>query len=113
MTHVDTKSEFWHKLLTIMVTISIVVLTALTGIVLKMYNAQKDIEITMAVMAQSIITHNISAGGHIENINSNTERIYALEEGQHLSTHDRITKVEALEALDGLKKWVEKNYKRK
>lgn len=51
--------------------------------------------------------------GHNQEASIWIDRIQALEKGEAEATMDRITKSEALEAIDDLKKWVDRYYARK
>ena len=86
--------------ISIMMTISIVVLMNLS-------ERQRNTETALAVLAESVVTHNNAAAGHIETIKSHEKRITILENGRH------ITYEEAMAAIDDLKDWIDARYQRK
>lgn len=79
----------------------------------KFANELNDLQITVAVLSESVLTHNIQAGKYIEQIEDHETRIVELETGSAFATRDRMTKSEVLEALENLKDWVDENYERK
>ena len=107
------KTGFWHKALTIAITVMIVAIGFMINSVRSNTESQHQLEIVVAVMSKSINDHNISASDWIAKIKDNDQRITNLETGTTLATYDRITRTEALEAIRALEKNIEKNYQQK
>lgn len=104
------KSDLWHKILTIAITVMIVVIGYLANTINQLSNQQQRNTVALAVLSESVLTHNLNAGKYIEQIEDHEKRIMVIEQ---LHINNSMTKDEVLEAIDNLKEWVDKNYQRK
>jgi len=94
----------------VMLTIIAVFLGYLTDSISDIGNQQETLNIAIAVMNQRFESHTeMTTAQRI----ASEYRITNLEEGSVIATADRITKTEALEAIDNLRNWVEQYYERK
>lgn len=94
----------------IMLTVIAVFLGYLTNSISVIGKQQETLNVAIAVMNQRLESHIEIAGTYKDQFD---ERITSLEEGSVSATADRITKTEALQAIDELRKWVERYYERK
>ncbi len=94
----------------IMLTIIAVFLGYLTSTLRDIGTQQSDLNIAIAVMNQRYESHIAVAVDTRDHFES---RVSSLEKGTVLATADRITKTEALAAIDGLRNWTERYYQRK
>lgn len=94
----------------VMLTIIAVFLGYLTNSIRDIGNQQETLNIAIAVMNQRFESHSEIATTYKDAFEV---RIGNLEEGTVIATADRITKTEALQAIDNLRKWVEKYYERR
>lgn len=117
MTTPNLKSDFWHKALTVAITIMIVVVGYLATSVHSVSKSNVALSEAFIKMGADVQNHNVNAEKYIEQIEENTERIIALEKGDAVATADRITREEAIEnindAIQGLKEWSDRRYEKK
>ena len=94
----------------IMLTIIAVFLGYLTNSISVIGKQQETLNVAIAVMNQRLESHIEIATNYKTQFDT---RITNLEEGSVAATADRITKSEALAAIDELRRWVERYYERK
>lgn len=95
---------------TIMLTIIAIFLGYLTNSIATIGKQQADLNVAIAIMNQRFEGHVILSQTYADDYGI---RISNLENGSVMATTDRITKTEALEAIDNLRIWVERYYERK
>ena len=91
------------SILTLVVSIASTVMVSNIG---EMNDKLDNLMIQTTVNSERINNHNIESGEW-------KLRIESLESGAADATSDRITKTEALDAIERLREWVEKYYQRK
>ena len=93
-----------------MLTVIAIFLGYLTNSISEIGKRQETLNIAIAVMNQRFESHIEAA---VQYRDEASIRLSDLEDGSVVATADRITKTEALEAIDELRKWVEKYYERR
>ena len=115
MTVVQT--DFWHKALTIAITIMVLVVGYLATSVHSVSKSNTALSEAFILLGADVTHHNINAAKYIETIESNTKRIIDLEKGNAVTAVGGITREEALEeilvAVDELKDWSDRRYEPK
>lgn len=109
----ERKENIFKYINTILLSIMSLIMMYGVGVLNKLSDSQKQNEIAIAVMVKTISSHNAEAANWVAEIKSNENRLDKLEQGHTAATYDRFTKTEALEAIQKLKEWVEKNYEKK
>ncbi len=104
-------NEGWQKIATtIMLSVITIIITVGTSLIVsgmtKLNEKLDSIVVQTAVNAIEIKSHNIEAEIW-------KDRIVSLETGQSIATSDRITRTEAMRAMEDMKEWVDKYYARK
>ena len=104
---------FMKHLNTILLTIIGLILLYGVSSVRTLAKAQTNMQIEIAVIGKAFLDHNDEADYWKELIGKNTDEVTDLKLGNVQATADRITRKEALEAIDQLRRYVEKTYQRK
>ena len=104
-------NEGWQKIAnTIMLSVITIIITVGTSLIVsgmtKLSEKLDNIVVQSAVNSIEIKAYNIEAEIW-------KDRIVSLETGQSIATSDRITRTEAMQAIDDIKNWVDKYYARK
>jgi low affinity Fe/Cu permease len=103
--------EGWQKTANTIV-LSVMTLIITTGVALMVDNTKSVSKKLDELVIQTTI-NSMKLEAHNEEAGMWKNRIQALEEGKAEATMDRITKGEALDAIEDLKKWVDRYYERK
>ena len=111
------KDQFFRTLNSILLTI-IIALVSTGGAWLKSMDRDTQAELKvindkMDGLMVATLTNSSAIQSHETTANIWISRIEALEKGTTVATSDRITKTEALAAIENLRAWVEKYYERK
>ena len=111
------KDELLRTANTVLLSVITVVITIAATMIIdsnKRLNDKIDsLMIQVAVNSANLAGHELEAGVWKSQIKNNSKKIDALEAGNVEATMDRITKTEALRAIDDQRKWVEKYFARK
>jgi low affinity Fe/Cu permease len=115
--HRFSKDEILRTINTVLLTaIGIIILNASVWIRNMEVDRKDDIasiNMKMDNIMIAALTNTNSIAAHEKSAQVMINKIQALDEGTSIATADRITKTEAIEAIEYLRRWVEKNYERK
>ena len=115
------RDDFFRVLNSILITVAILLITS-GGIWMRNMESDRkeDLELInekMDGLMIATLTNSAAITSHGETAQIHIDRITALEQGTALATMDRITKGEALDAINkmnnDMKKWVERYFQRK
>jgi len=115
--HRTKKDEFLRTINTILLSAIGIAITVVSvwmrNVEVDNKEADKQINDKLDVLMVATITNAQQIQAHEISSLDWKDRIEALETGHATATADRITKTEALAAVDGLRSWVERYYQRK
>ena len=115
--HKFNRDEILRTINTILITVIVIMIGTVTVWMRNMEVDRREdireINTKMDGLMIATLTNSANIRSHEELYEIYIAKIESLEEGTSTATADRITKTEALAAIDNLRMWVEKYYQRK